>query len=291
MDIAGKARKIERKLARTVDAALGELVGRDEPAPLEIVHAVVDCAEHEVQDIGRGRRVFPFNCIRVHVVAGAGDLSRRSGAAAKADKEARARFDAVLAGPPSLVERLIDRLQSAGCPDVHVTTDIVYVKQRGDDWEDPRFHVTFDRIVETPIAAPLPPPPPVEVPRLKLTVVKGTADQRAYAFTGGRIDIGRRAEVLDQKQRLIRTNQVAFSDEGGDENRTVSRRHAHVEFVESEGFYRIWDDRSAHGTSIVRGGRTIKVPAGARGTRLEAGDEIALGQARLKVAFDTSRGR
>src|SRR6266545_943580 len=130
MDIAGKARRIERKLARTVDAAIGELVGRDEPAPLEIVHAVLERAEHEVQDIGRGRHLFPFNCVRVLIVAGAGNLSRRSGGAAKADKEAKARFDAVLAGPPSLVERLTDRLRSAGCQDVRVTTDVVYVKQR-----------------------------------------------------------------------------------------------------------------------------------------------------------------
>jgi hypothetical protein len=280
MDIAGKARKIERKLARTVDAAIGELVGRDEPAPLEIVHAVLDRAEHEVQDIGRGRHVFPFNCVRVQVVAG------------PPDKGAKARFDAVVAGPPSLMERLADRLRSAGCHDARVVTEVVYVTQRGEDWDDPRFQVTFDRIAETPVE----PPPPVraasaEVPRLKLAVVKGSADQRAYAFTGGRVDIGRRAEVVDQKQRLIRTNQIAFSDEGPEENCTVSRRHAHVEFAAADGCYRIFDDRSTHGTSIVRGGRTIKVPAGARGARLEAGDEIALGRARLKVAIETSRGR
>lgn len=274
MDIGDKARKFERKLARTVDAALGELVGREEPAPLEIVHAVLDRAEHEVQDIGRGRRVFPFNHVRMHVLAAA------------PEKESKARFDAVLAGPPSLAERLTDRLRSAGCPDPRVTTEIVYETARGADWEDPRFHVTFDRVADVPVEAPPPPPPsvpPADVPRLKLTVVKGSAAQRAYAFTGGRVDIGRRAEVLDQKQRLIRTNQVAFSDEAGEENRTVSRRHAHVEFVERDGCYRIFDDRSAHGTSIVRGGRTIKVPPGARGARLEAGDEIALGEARLRI--------
>jgi hypothetical protein len=280
MDIAGKARKFERKLARTVDAAIGELVGRDEPAPLEIVHAVLDRAEHEVQDIGRGRHVFPFNCVRVHVVAG------------PRDKEAQARFDAVVAGPPSLGERLADRLRSAGCRDARVVTEVVYVTQRGDDWEDPRFQVTFDRIVEAPVEPPPPSPAaPAEVPRLKVTVVKGSADQRAYAFTGGRVDIGRRAEVVDQKQRLIRTNQIAFSEEGLDENRTVSRRHAHVEFAAADGCYRIFDDRSTHGTSIVRGGRTIKVPPGARGARLEAGDEIALGHARLKIAIEPSRGR
>jgi hypothetical protein len=277
MDIAGKARKIERKLARTVDAAIGELVGHDEPAPLEIVHAVLDRAEHEVQDIGRGRRVFPYSCVCVHVVAGPGDT------------DARARFDAVAAGPPSLAERLADRLRSAGCHDARVTIEIVYAPQRGEAWDDPRFHVVFDRVVQAPHAPPPPPATPTETPRLKLTVVKGSAEQRVYAFTGGRIDIGRRAEVLDQKQRLIRTNQVAFSDEGPDENRTVSRRHAHVEFVEREGSYRIWDDRSTHGTSIVRGGKTIRVAAGAKGTRLEAGDEIALGHARLKVTLETGR--
>lgn len=280
MDIAGKARKIERKLARTVDAAIGELVGRDEPVPLEILHAVLDRAEHEVLDIGRGRRVFPFKCIRVHL---AGPL----------DQDAKARFEAVVAGPPSLDERVAERLRSAGCRDAHVVTELEYVKERGDDWEDARYHITFDRpgtgLVESP--PPAAPAAPPDVPRLKLTVVKGSADHRAFAFTGGRVDIGRRAEVVDQTQRLIRTNQVAFAEEGADENRTVSRRHAHVEFVQTEGGYRVFDDRSTHGTSIVRGGRTIKVPAGTRGARLEAGDEIALGRARLKVAIDTTRSR
>jgi len=270
MDIAAKARRIERKLARTVDAAIGELVGRDEPAPIEIVHAVLDRADHEVQAIGGGRRVFPFNRVRVLI------------AAPPRDKQARARVEAVLAGPPTLAERLIDRLRTLGCVDPRVSTDLVFVKQPSATWDNPRFGVEFDR------REAVPPPAPAEsrgteAPRLKLTVAKGTTNQGVYVFRGGRIDIGRRAEVIDQRQRLIRTNQVAFADDDAAENRSVSRRHAHIELVEGEGGYRIWDDRSAHGTSIVRGGRTIKVPAGARGTRLAPGDEIALGQARLRV--------
>jgi pSer/pThr/pTyr-binding forkhead associated (FHA) protein len=117
-----------------------------------------------------------------------------------------------------------------------------------------------------------------------LTVLKGDADQRVYVFKGGRIDIGRRAEVFDQRHRLIRTNHIAFRDEGAD-NETVSRRHAHIDYDEARGAYRVWDDRSVHGTNIIRNGRTVRVPAGARGTRLEAGDEIVLGAARLKVSF------
>jgi predicted component of type VI protein secretion system len=119
--------------------------------------------------------------------------------------------------------------------------------------------------------------------------LKGSAEHRAYAFSAGRIDIGRRAEVVDQRQRLIRTNHVAFLEEGPDANRSVSRRHAHIAYSDPDRCYRIWDDRSAHGTSIVREGRTIKVPAGARGTKLESGDEVALGHARLRVTIESRK--
>ena len=95
--------------------------------------------------------------------------------------------------------------------------------------------------------------------------------------------------MVDQRQRLIRTNHVAFSEEGAEENRTVSRRHAHIEFSEQERCYRLWDDRSVHGTAIIRHGRSIRVPAGARGTRLETDDEIVLGQARVRVVVETRK--
>ena len=62
------------------------------------------------------------------------------------------------------------------------------------DWQSPRFHVTFDRVAAA--AVPQTEAAPPVVPRLKLTIMKGTAAQRAFVFTGGRIDVGRRAEVL-----------------------------------------------------------------------------------------------
>ena len=68
-------------------------------------------------------------------------------------------------------------------------------------------------------------------------------------------------------------------------NQSVSRQHAHIEYVESARHYRIRDDRSAHGTHIVRNGRTVPVPAGPRGVRLESGDEIVLGEARARVVL------
>ncbi len=275
MDIGGKARRLERKISRTVDAAVEEFVGRSTITPIEIVHGVLDRTEQQVQEIGRGRRVFPFNHVRVHV------------AAAPKDKEARARIAAVFDGPPTLSERIVERLRTAGCAVRAVTTEVVFGRARGADWVSRDFHVQFEHVTHPAVASPAATATQTACGTLRLTVLSGTAQQRGYLFKGGRIDIGRRAEVFDQNQRLIRTNHVAFLDEAADQNATVSRRHAHIDFNETQGCYRLWDDRSAHGTSIIRNGRTIRVPPGARGTRLEAGDEIVLGGARLKVSFAT----
>jgi FHA domain-containing protein len=275
MDFASKARKLERRISRTVDAAVVEFVGRTTTSPIEIVHGVLDRAEAEIQDIGRGRRVFPFNRVRVQVIAG--------------DKESRARAAAVIDGPPSLSDRLIERLKSSGCTLDTLDVPVVYVRRRAPDWSEADFHVDFDRADRSPQKQA-----PAEqvhdaILRLKLAVIKGTTEQRSYAFTGGRIDIGRRSDVVDQRQRLIRTNHVAFVEDGPDENRTVSRRHAHIEFDAQDRSYRLWDDRSAHGTTIIRNGRAIRVPAGARGTRLETDDEIVLGHARLRVVVEKGK--
>ena len=271
MDIAGKARKLERRISRTVDAAVVEFVGRSATAPLEVVHGVLDRAEAEIQDIGRGRRLFPFNRVRLHIAIGS------------SDKESRARYAAVIDGPPSLSDRLAERLVASGCRVERLDTVVVFVRRRGSDWGDADFHVEFDRVDLPPEAVAGARRSDQPSVRLKLTIVKGAAEQRSYAFTTGRIDIGRRSDVVDQRQRLIRTNHVAFSEDGPDENRTVSRRHAHIQFSEQERCYRLWDDRSAHGTAIIRRGRSIRVPPGARGMRLETDDEIVLGQARIRV--------
>jgi pSer/pThr/pTyr-binding forkhead associated (FHA) protein len=99
-----------------------------------------------------------------------------------------------------------------------------------------------------------------------------------------RAAIGQRcAEVRDNQNRLVRTNHVAFTDGASGINETVSRCHAHIEYTESTSAYRIADDRSTHGTAIVRSGKTIPVPAATRGVRLQSGDEVGLGEARLRV--------
>jgi pSer/pThr/pTyr-binding forkhead associated (FHA) protein len=119
---------------------------------------------------------------------------------------------------------------------------------------------------------------------LQITIVSGTAEAATYTFTLPRVNLGRCAEVRDSLSRLVRTNHVAFVDLAA-ANQSVSRQHAHIEYVESARHYRIRDDRSAQGTHIVRNGRTLIVPAGPRGVRLESGDEIVLGEARARVVL------
>lgn len=271
MDFLGKARKLESRISHTLDVAVEGFVGRSPRQPIEVVQAIVDCAEQQVQPAGRGRRVFPFNQLVVHVVA--------------ASRPERARFAAVIEGPPSLQQRLAQRLSAAGCQARPLDVQVVYVSKAKPGWPTLEYHVAFDRVEtsaqpadEAESASPV-----AEPTRIDLNVTTGMAERRTYTFTGGRIDIGRRAEVLDQQQRLIRRNHIAFGEGDADANRTVSRRHAHIAFVPASREYRLRDDGSARGTAVIRNGRTIRVPEGARGIRLESGDEIALGEARLKV--------
>jgi len=104
-----------------------------------------------------------------------------------------------------------------------------------------------------------------------------------YVFDQAPVALGRGDEVRDDRQRLLRTNQVVFTEGAGDINQSVSRRHARIEHDPAISAYRVYDDGSAQGTSVIRRGRGFPVPRGAKGLRLQPGDEIVLGQARVRV--------
>jgi FHA domain len=264
MDILAKARKLESHLARTVDRAAQQWSKSGPRGPLEVVHGILDTVDERIEPAGRGTHVFPFNQVKATIVAVSAD--------------ARARFSGVLDGSPTLQERISKKLRDAGC-DVHgLQVKVAYVTQADQAWTSPEFHVDFSRdAVQEP-----PPSEPAVVREITLTVINGSAEQPAYTLTLDRINLGRCTEVRDSRNRLLRTNHVAFSDGAGPTNETVSRAHAHID-CDKSGEYRLFDDRSSHGTSIVRIGRTIGVPEGTRGVRLQSSDEIVLGEARLGV--------
>jgi hypothetical protein len=274
MDILAKARKLESNIARRLDSAARELVRSGTREPLEIVHALVESVEQEVQPGGRGNRVFPFNSIRLSVLA--------------PSREARARFEAIFAGEPSLRERIVERLRSAGCHAPEVALDINFVGRAQKDWRDPEFHVQFARVAHAEADDHAPDSKPA---RIEMTVLSGVAVQRNYCFASRRIHLGRCAEVRDSHRRLIRANQVAFAEGSDDINQSVSRQHAHIAYEPGSGEFRLHDDGSVHGTGIVRDGRTLAVPRGARGVRLQSGDEVVLGEARLRIKIDKEASR
>jgi len=272
MDILAKARELEARLARTVDRAAARVMPSGGREPLEIVHAVVETVEREVQPAGRGRHLFPFNRIQVLVVA--------------PSKQARARFDATFAVEPTLAQRIQTRLETAGCVPAGLAVRVDYVDAAGEGWTAPDVHVDFDRVDgPLPERAPAPAPAPVEEPppSVEIEIAAGEAEKPAYSFQFARIDLGRCTYVRDSRNQLVRTNHVAFADTDDAVNRTVSRRHAHLDYVAAEQAFRVYDDGSEQGTAVSRGGRTIVVPPGARGVRLQPGDEILLGNARLRV--------
>jgi pSer/pThr/pTyr-binding forkhead associated (FHA) protein len=272
MDLLGKARRLESTIARRLDRAARDAVGAVTREPLEIVHLVIEAVEHEIQPGGRGKRVFPFNSITLSVLA--------------SSSEGRARFEAVLAGEPPLRGRIVEHLRSKSCPVDDLTLDVAYVARAPKDWRHPQFNLAFARVVRAPtIDTPRDP----TFARLDLTVVLGTAERKTYAFAARRIDLGRRAEVRDTRNRLIRTNHVAFIEGSGEVNQSVSRRHAHIAYEPSSGGYRLRDDGSVHGTSVVRNGSTVAVPAGSLGVRLRTGDEVVLGEARLRIRLEEDR--
>jgi hypothetical protein len=263
-DLVGGAKRLESVLAARVEGAARRVTRTTSRAPLEIVYAIVDAIEQEAQPAGRGRRVFPFTVVRVSLAA--------------ATPRVKAHLQAALDGPPDLAARILGRLHAAGCASPAPTVTLAFVPRARQDWPQPEFHLEF----ATPPAAPVEPAAAASV-RLELDVMHGAAAQPSYTFTAFPIAIGRGAEVHNAHRQLIRRNDVAFRDGGDAITSTVSRRHARIERDAATGALRLYDEGSAQGTNVVRQGRVFVVPCGARGLRLEPGDEIALGQARLSV--------
>jgi pSer/pThr/pTyr-binding forkhead associated (FHA) protein len=268
MDLLGKARKLESAITARVDEAAKGLARPRPREPLEIVHAILDAIERQIEPTGRGTRVFPFNRIEVSVVA--------------PSREARGRLEAVFGGDLPLRTRIADRLRSAGCSPLDIVVAVHYFDRAEPGWRTPDFDLQFARVTDTVVETRAQNPNPA---RIEVTVLRGAAERWTYSLASARIDLGRCAEVRDSRNRLIRTNHVAFTEGSEDVNQTVSRQHAHIAYEPRTGHFRLHDDGSGHGTGIVRGGRTISVPRGSRGVRLRNDDEIVLGEARVRVRF------
>ena len=254
-------RGLESRLADAVDKVALTVLGPVSSSPLELVNQAADDIASHAQPAGRGRYTFPFTDACVTFAA--------------ADAETQARIEAICGGPPSLHDRVLQRLASAGCERAEVDLRVSFAPDRDAAWERPGFHIALSR--KPPASRPSRAP----ALRIELVVTHGTAGRGSYAFTTLPIAIGRGMEVRDHRQHLIRINDIAFVEGGDAITQSVSRRHARLVPDDTTGRPRLIDDNSARGTSVIRHGRGIVVPRGSRGLGLHTGDEIVLGQARL----------
>ena len=239
---------IEREFRRWTEKAFGPA----ESGELLLVHrAILEEIESRIQTVQRGKRIFPCNRVVVRLVS--------------ADPARRALLQSAFAS--RLEQDVRECLTGCGCALPRGFAVEIETAEEG-----PK---SFEIRYET-----------AEGPRprgtARLVVVRGKAALESMPLEKERTNLGRRAELTDSLERVIRRNDLIF-EEGADEaNATVSRGHAHIRFDRDSGDYRICDDASEYGTRIFRDGRSIDVPPGSRGERLKAGDEIYLGRACLR---------
>jgi hypothetical protein len=183
------------------------------------------------------------------------------------------------------------RLAEIGCPvPAGLAVDVSFLDEAADELAGGRPYALLcerrtaahtrppgsERQDQTTEAQTLDPPQPA---RARLVVVKGETVDPTVDIVGERVNVGRQAEVLDRDHRVVRRNQLVFTDTDAPVNQTVSRQQAHIRRT-AAGEYRIFDDHSTYGTRVFRAGRTMELPSGSpKGLRLEDGDEIYFGQA------------
>jgi hypothetical protein len=257
--------------------------------PMEIRRAVLDEVESRIVSAGGGKRVFPFNRVRIRLLA--------PGTREKDELEA------LVGDAWDLPAEVRERIAERGCPvppDLDVNVEVT--DQPSPAFADRRYRIDFERAERSAGAAKppapalptlissagtvaMPAPSPESRPTLELTVLKGAATRKVYSFPAGRVHVGRMEEILDEEGRVRRRNDVAFQEEG-EVNQTVSREHARILWDEASGELRLRAEPGASSTRIFREGRTIDVSGrDARGVKIQSGDEIYFGRASVKVTI------
>jgi len=273
-----------------MDDLLGKMRGWLKPwmtgsSPLEIRRAILDDVESRVVAVGEGKRIFPHQRLRIHLLV--------------PDPEERVRFEAVVREGWDLEREISERLAERGCPlPAGFGVEVAFDEEPHPRFGERRFYVEYlnrepAAATAAPSAAPAAPSSsaadagvrPSLRPSLEVTVLKGTATQRVYEIAGPRALLGRLEEVVDADGRVRRRNDVAFL-EVGEINSTVSREHARIAWDQETGGYWLRAEQNASGTRIYRDGRTIDVSShDRRGVRIQPGDEVYLGRACVKIAF------
>jgi hypothetical protein len=249
-----------RELERRIDEQLRKLFAGAEPADqrrelIEIQRAILDDVADHAQTLPRARRVLPFNDLRIRIPV--------------PEPDRRTAFQLVFVEGDQLGREIREHLRREEIEfpaDIRVAVDLL--SENVPDFAGKGFHVAYGTREAEAATVTL---------AMAATVRFTPAAGEAIEVAKPRIHVGRTAEVLDDRKRLVRRNDVVLDHD------TVSRAHAHIEFDPKRRAFHLFDDGSTYGTGVIHSGRLCDVPAsGARGQRLDSGDEIYFGQARVK---------
>jgi FHA domain-containing protein len=258
-----------RRIEKTLDQRLRSIFAapQDEPGAREAIELYREALEQlaaRAQVGRRGERLFPYNRITIELLA--------------KDAERRAILEAIFE-PAQMIEdvqaTLIEERVTAP-PDLSVSIEYF-------DEAAVEVRVRCEKAELKREPAPSAKTKAVRIPQARLITLSGAASVNDFVIERQRINLGREPEVTDSLGRAIRRNELHFPDNGHEANASVSRSHAHIRYDPAAREWRIFDDGSSLGTSLFRDGRRIEVPShAARGVALRPGDEIYLGQVRLR---------
>ena len=254
-------RKIEKSLDHRMRAIFSG--GSEEPGAREAVELYRDALDQiagRVTPGKRGDRLFPFNLVTVELRAD--------------DSERKAALE-TLFDPGQLGDDIRATLKAERVtPPEDLTVAVKFPEEAQDE-----LRVVCERSVKTLHQ----PGAPVAITPARLVTITGVSSIPECYLDRVRVNLGRVEDVADAAGKTIRHNELFFPEEAHEVNLSVSRAHAHVAFDAVSGEWRIFDDGSSVGTTLFRGGKRVDVPPHAgRGVALRAGDEIYLGQARLR---------
>ena len=265
-----------RRIEKSLDQRLRSIFAgnEDEPGAREAVELYRDALDQiagRATAGKRGDRIFPFNRITVELAA--------------ENTERKAVLETIF-DPAQFGDDVRTTLREERVTPPADLTIVIHFPENA--LVEMRVVCEREKTEATP-AVPEAPPAPTAVPLLpaRLLTVTGASSAPEFYLERLRINLGREAEITDSLGRAIRRNELYFPESAHEANPSVSRAHAHIRFDASSGEWRIFDDGSSIGTTIFRDGRRIDIPAHAgRGVALRHGDEIYLGQVRLK--FETA---
>jgi hypothetical protein len=257
--------RLERWIAGLSQRWFGKLAGGEQArTALEIRRDVLNHIRGRIKAKGRGEYVFPYNSIAIRVLA------------PPADRET---FEAAFLEEGGLGQDVRAMLAEAQCEPRGLEVTVTVVEDEAAVQREP-FQVDYRRVPAKARRAGR--------PAAKLIVTRGQANVAELIISADRINLGRMQEVVSQSGGLLRRNDLAFADT----ELSVAREHAYIRYDAESACYRLCDYLSGErGTRLFRGGRSIAVPrASIRGVQLRAGDEIHLGEARIRFELAEAAG-